>query len=229
MASSDMYPENNSAKVSSQLPVVVTQGEATVIRRPDEAWLTVKIETRDAKAEKARRISAESMTAVQAAIRASGIFADAIKTSEYWLSPDLEWKNGRSTVKGYIVRNQIEIRVDDLDNLSDVIDAANTTQNIMLTISGLRFNLKNRQVAEAEALRLAVQAALSRAQAIAAGAGLNLGRIMRIDEPNLYRVHTPEPHLMRAAMANSDEKVETPITIGDIEIQAKVILTAQLI
>ncbi len=224
-----MYPENSSSKVPSQVPVVVTQGEATVKRRPDQAWLTVKTETRDAKADNVRRISAESMSGVQAVLRATGLPADAIRTSEYWLTPDLEWKNGRSSVKGYIVRNQIEIRVDDLDRLANVIDAVSTAQNTTLAISDLRFTLKNQQAPEAEALRLAVQAALSRAQAIASGAGLSLGKIVRIEEPNINHVHAPEPRLMRASVANADKSVETPITIGDIEVQVKVILTVQLI
>jgi uncharacterized protein YggE len=207
---------------------VVTQGEATVKRAPDQAWLTVATETRDGKADNARRISAESMTAVQAALRATGLSADAIQTTGYSLSPDMEWKNGRSTVKGYIVRNQIEVRVDNLDQLSDVIDAANANRSTTLTISGPRFALKNQQVTETEALRLAAQAALMRAQAIASGAGRMLGRITRIEEETLERVHRPEPYLMRAAMAKSDESVETPITIGDIEVRAKVYLTAEL-
>lgn len=125
------------------------------------------------------------MTAVQAALSATGLSADAIQTTGYSLSPDMEWKNGRSTVKGYIVRNQIEVRVDNLDQLSDVIDAANANRSTTLTISGPRFALKNQQVTETEALRLAAQAALMRAQAIASGAGRMLGRITRIEEENL--------------------------------------------
>lgn len=222
------YAENSAAQTPSQIPVVVTQGEATVKRAPDQAWLTVATETRDGKADNARRISAESMTAVQAALRATGLSADAIQTTGYSLSLDMEWKNGRSTVKGYIVRNQIEVRVDNLDQLSDVIDAANSNRSTTLTISGPRFALKNQQVTETEALRLAVQAALMRAQAIASGAGRMLGRITRIEEENLERVHRPESYLMRAAMAKSDESVETPIAIGDIEVRVKVSLTAEL-
>ena len=228
MKTGEVYPENSLAQTPSQLPVVVTQGEATIKRAPDQAWLSIATETRDGKADKARQISAESMTAVQATLRATGLSADSIQTTGYSLSPDIEWKNGRGTVKGYIVRNHIEVRVDDLNHLGDVIDAANATSNTILTISGPRFTIKNQQVIEMEALRLAVQAALSRAQAIASGAGRMLGRIMRIEEQNLERVHRPEPYLMRAAMAKADESVETPISIGDIEVQVKVNLIAEL-
>jgi hypothetical protein len=229
MKPEETNPDNSLARNPSQLPVVVTQGEATVKRAPDQAWLSIATETRDGKADKARRVSAESMTAVQAELYATGLSTDAIRTTGYSLSPDVEWKNGRSTLKGYIVRNEIEIRVDDLDHLGDVIDAANSSRNTTLTISGPRFALKNQQVIETEALRLALQTALSRAQALASGAGQTLGRIVRIEEQNLERVHRPEPYLMRAAMAKADESVETPITIGDLEVRVRVSLTAELL
>ena len=67
----------------------------------------------------------------------------------------MEWNNGRGTVKGYVVRNEVEVRIDDLSRLGRVIDAANATKNTTLTIVGPRFALKDQQAAEAEALRLA--------------------------------------------------------------------------
>lgn len=207
--------------------VVVTQGEATVKRTPDQAWLSITTETRDSKADDARRKSAETMTVVQAKLLSSGLSSDAIRTTGYHLQPEVEWKNGRGTVKGYLVRNQIEVRVDKLDKLGDVIDAANATRDTALTISGPRFGLKDEQTIETEALQLAVQAALMRAKAIAAGAGKELGRIMRIEEQNLGG-HPREPFLMRTAMAKNSEAVETPIVLGDIEVQAMVSLTAEL-
>jgi hypothetical protein len=228
MKPEETNPDNSLARNPSQSPIVVTHGEATVKRAPDQAWLSIAIETRDGKADKARRVSAESMTALQAELCATGLSTDAIRTTGYSLSPDVEWKNGRSTLKGYIVRNEIEIRVDDLDHLGDVIDAANSSRNTTLTISGPSFALKNQQVIETEALRMAVQVALSRAQALASGAGRTLGRIVRIEEHNFERVHRPEPYLMRAAVAKSNESVETPITIGDLEVRVRIGLTAEL-
>lgn len=228
MKPSSVDTQSKKAQYHSHFPVVVTQGEATVKRMPDQAWLAITTETRDGKAENARQMSAESMTAVQAALRATGLSSDAIKTTGYSLSPDMEWKNGRSIMKGYVVRNQIEVRVENLERLSDVIDAANATRSTSLTVHGPRFGLKNQQTAETEALRLAVQAALTRAQAIASGAGQTIGRILRIEEPGLEPVHRPEPFMMRASMAKADEGSETPIIAGEIEVKTRINLTVEL-
>jgi len=228
MKSNEVCSERDSAQDKLRYPVVITQGEATVKKAPDQAFLSIATETRDAQADYARRRNADDMIAVQATIRAAGLPAETIRTTSYSLTPDVEWKNGRGIVKGYIVHNQIEIRIDNLEHLSDVIDAVNATRNTTLTISGLRFALKNQQAAENEALQLAVNTALVRAQAIVAGAQRSLGDIVRIEEQYLAGMHHQEPFLMRTAMAKANESAETPITIGDIEVQARVILTAEL-
>jgi uncharacterized protein YggE len=143
------FPGRGEAQVAQPAPppVVVTQGEATLKRAADRAWLTVATETRDARPDEARRKGAEAMTAVQRAIRSAGLAADAIRTTGYSLTPEMDWNNGRGTLRGYVVRNQIDVRVDDLDDLPDVIDAANSSRNTALSIFGPRFDLKNAQAA----------------------------------------------------------------------------------
>lgn len=207
-------------------PVVVTQGEATIKQVPDRAWLTIATETRDQRAAEARRLSAEGMTALQAALKNTGLAADAIRTTGYSLVPEMEWKNGRGTVHGYLVRNQIEVRVDDIDRLSDVIDAANTSRSTSLSINGPRFDLKDSASVEAEALRQAVASAMERARAMAAGANRTLGAITRIEEHNLGgRPSPPQPMMMRMAAA---EAAPTPIEPGEVEVRALVTLTVEL-
>ncbi len=228
MKPNDSSSDSRPTQTNPHPRVVITQGEATVKKTPNKAWLSISTQTRNAKAEDARKESAKDMVALQADLRATGLSTDAIKTTSYTLTPELEWKDGKGTVKGYIVNNQIEIRIDDLNRLSNVIDTVNATRNTTLTISGLLFALKNQQAAETEAPKLAVHTALTRAQAIAQGAQLSLGEILRIEELNMGDVHRPEPFLMRTAIAKADDNVETPMTIEEIEVQVKVILTAEL-
>ena len=215
------------AQTPAASPVVVTRGVATVKRAPDRAWLTIATETRDVRADDARQKSAQATTEVQTTLKATGLAADAIRTTGYVLTPEMEWNNGRGTVKGYVVRNEVEVRVDDLSRLGRVIDAANATKNTTLTIVGPRFALKDQQAAEAEALRLAVEAAVVRAQAMASGAKRALGAVVRIDDQGPPNTNQPQP-MARLAMARSAEAVETPITPGDIEIRAEVSVTFEL-
>lgn len=211
---------------SSSGPVVVTQGEAVIKRAPDRAWLTVASESRDARADRARTLSAEGMTALQAALKSAGLTEDAIRTTGYSLVPEMDWKSGRGVVRGYVVRNQIEVRIDDLDRLSAVIDAATTSRGTSLSITGPRFSLKDEASAQAEALREAVTSAMARARAMAMGAGRTLGAITRIEDHKVSGMPPPQPMMRMAAAA--DASTPTPITPGELEIRAAITLTVEL-
>src|SRR5207344_2616783 len=68
-------------------PVIVTHGEATIKRAPDQAWVAIAAETRATGAAEAQRTAAEAMKAVQAALAKTGLPADAIRTTGYSLQP----------------------------------------------------------------------------------------------------------------------------------------------
>jgi len=208
------------ATPDTKQPVIVTRGQANVKRAPDQAWVMIAAEARAANSADAQRGAADAMTAVNAALSRAGLPGDAIRTTGYTLQPDMEYVNGRGRVKGYIARNQVEVRVDDLKKLGGVIDAVGASG--ATSMSGLRFDIKDRATVERDALRLAVQDAMARARAIATGAGATLGAIVRIDEqgesapPGIYAMR------MTASAAGAPE---TPINPGELEIRASVTLT----
>lgn len=203
-------------------PAIVTQGEASVKRAPDQAVVLISAEARAPRSAEAQRKAADAMTALQAALKNIGLPADAIKTTNFSLTPDMEYAGGSARVKGYIVSNQIEVRVDAIDKISDVLDAAGSSG--ATTISGLRFDIKDRSGVEREALRLAVQDAMQRAQAMATGAGRTLGPILRVEE---HRAVTPVPREMMLA-ARAPAAAQTPINPGETEIRAQVVVTVAI-
>jgi uncharacterized protein YggE len=214
-----------------EMPGIVTQGEATLKRPPDRAWVSVTVESRQARAADARREAATQMTTVQTAIRAAGIPADAIKTTNYSLQPQMEWDGGRSRINGYVVHNQIEVRVDNIDQVSEVIDAAASVKtSLVLTvgISSVRFDLKNPEKFEQEALTLAVKDAMARAQAIAAGLSRTLGPVIRVEDQRVAEQPRPMPFMGARAVASAAQAPSTPIEPNEIEVRASVSLTVRI-
>ncbi|HYN10142.1 MAG TPA: SIMPL domain-containing protein [Vicinamibacterales bacterium] len=206
-------------------PVIVAQGEAIVRQAPDVAWVQIAVEARGAKPEDARQKAAEAMTAVLAALKPV-VPAPNLRTSGLAVTPEIDYTTGGSRLKGYLARNQVEARVDNLELLSKVMDASIASG--ATTISGLRFDVKARAQHEREALRNAVQDATERAQAIAAGAGRTLGPIVRIQEQRMST--TPYRVTMGGAGGGRGGQLgeATPITPGEIEIRAIVVLTAAI-
>ncbi len=217
-------------------PAVVAQAEATLRKAPDLARLSIATEARENKAADARRKGAEAMTAVQTAIKAVGIPADAIQTSGFSLVPEMDYSGGKPSVRGYVVRNQIDVCVDDLDKLADVIDAANSPKNVSITVANPRFELKSRDAGELEAVTAAVKTAMARAQALAVGTGHTLGPVLRIQQGQIYTT-SPSTPTFRAAVGGRGGGAgdampiaapETPITPGELEIHAQVTITVAI-
>jgi uncharacterized protein len=203
--------------------VVVTVGHATIERAPDRAFVTFATETRGPKPADAQKRNAEAMTQVQDAVKRARISGDAVRTLGFNLREDFDFVNGKRVSRGYAVSNSVEVRVDDLEALGGLMDAA--VQAGATGVSGIRFDLKDRTGVEREALRLAVADARARADAAAAGGGARVVSVVRIEEQGVAMPPQPMPMMRMAATAASDE---TPVSPGQIQIQASVTLTAAL-
>jgi uncharacterized protein YggE len=205
-------------------PTITTTGEATVKRAPDRAFVSFASETRAPKPDEAQKLNAEAMTRIQQALRKAKIPADAIRTTAFDLREYVDWVNGKRVSRGYAVSNMIEARIDDVDSMGSVLDEA--AQAGATTIANIRFDLKDRDSAEREALRLAVADARARAEAAASGANVRIAQIQSIEEQGGGRTPPPMPMMMRAEMAAKD--TSTPIVSGELEIHAAVRLTATI-
>ena len=153
-------PGLGNAAVSAQdvpapvTPSIVTTGEAVVRRAPDQAFVTVSVESRARNPRDAQRLNAETMTAVQQRIAAAGVPKDAVRTLGYNIQQEFDYVENRRVARGYLARNAVEVRVDAIDRTGEVLDAA--VQAGATSVASVRFDLKDRAAAEREALRLAV-------------------------------------------------------------------------
>jgi uncharacterized protein YggE len=208
--------------VSPLQPTIVTRGQATVTARPDRAFVTIAAESRSRNSADAQKQNAAAMTAVLQRIEQAGVPKDAIRTVGYELRPEFDYANGRQTFRDYLARNTVEVRLDDIDRVGVVIDAA--AAGGATTITGIRFDVRNRAALERDALRQAVADARARADAAAAGAGVTIDRVVRIDEEPHYE--PPRPMMRMAAQAAGD--VATPVEPSTIEVESRVVLTVSI-
>lgn len=205
-------------------PLVATQGEGMVMAAPDRGFVVIGAESRAPSPRDAQRRNADLMKPVHDKLKALGITGQAIRTVSIDLRPEFDFVNGKRVSRGYVAVNTIEVRIDAIDKLGEVLDAAVTAG--ATSISEVRFDVKDRAALEREALRLAVQDARARADAAAAGAGRTIDRVMRIDELGGL-VQPPMP--VRAMMMKDAAQMEaTPVAPGQLEFRARVSLSATL-
>jgi uncharacterized protein YggE len=211
--------------VAKSDPFLTTVGRATVKVAPDRAFVTVATEALAASPGAAQQQIARSMTAVRAAVKAAGIPDEAVKTLAYGLQEEADYQNGKRVPRGYRARNTIEVRLDDIARVGDVIDAS--VKAGANAVTDIRFDVKDRAAVERDALKRAVADAKARADAMAAGAGVTLGAIIRIDETG-QAVPLPRPIETVRVRAMAADVAETPVSAGEIEVEATVNLTVAI-
>ena len=205
--------------------VIVSTGDATVRVTPDRAFITLATDVLAPTPSEAQQKNAAAATAVRERLKAVRLPDDSVKTVSYSLSEEYEFTSNKRVSRGFRAVNQIEIRVDDIAKVGEVVDAA--VQAGAATVSNIRFDVKERAAAERQALKEAVADARARAEAMAAGAGVTLGPIVRIDEGSGGGYPVPRPQPMASARMMAAQ-ADTPVSAGDIEIQAHVVLTAAI-
>ena len=210
---------------ASEGPVILTTGEGVVKLAPDRVWVSVAAESRARGPKEAQRATADAMKAVLDKLKALGLPADAIRTSGYDLQPEFDYANGRQTLRDYVARNAVEVRLDEIARAGEVLDAA--VGSGATSVSGVRFDLKDRAAAEREALRKAVADAHGRAEAAASGAGLRVDRVLRIEEQRTPSIE-PRPVMMMRQSAAMQADTAPAIVPGELEVRATVTMTSGL-
>jgi uncharacterized protein len=209
---------------SNDTPVVVSVGEGVVKRAPDRAWVTITAESRAKTPGEVQKLNADAMSAVMQKLKGVGLAAEAIRTAAYELRPEFDYANNRQTLRGYLARNAVEVRVDDLPKLGEVLDVAVGAG--ATSVSGIRFDLKDRSSAEQTALQRAVADARGQADTAAQAAGMKVERVVRIEVQR--DSSTPPPRPMMAMRAEAAMNAEPPMAPGELEIKATVTMTAAI-
>ena len=202
----------------------MTTGEGLVNAVPDRAWITITAESRASTAREAQRRNTEAMTPVLSKLKSAGVPADAIRTVSYDVQYEWDFVNGKRVGRGYVARNSVEVRVDNVERVGEYLEIA--VASGATSLGGVRFDLKERAKLEREALRLAVADARAKADAAASGAGRAIDRIIRIEEGPLDSGPIPMPRVMRQELQVGVAAAAPPIETGQTEIRARVTLTA---
>lgn len=206
------------------LRTIDVTGTATVMRAPDRAAVHLAVETVAETARAARRGNAEAMTAVIDALEGLGLEPAAIRTVSVSLNP--QYQRGRDvdspTIVAYQAANRVRVRVDEIDRVGRVVDAAVASGANRVT--GIQFELSDPEAAYHEALERAVAEARREAETLARALGETLGPVIRVSTGG-FRGPIPQG---RGRTSVQMEAVSTPIEPGELEVRATAHITYRL-
>lgn len=214
-ATPTLYSEEDSLKTISLTGAGVASATA------DQATLNLGVEVTMETAGAAITENAELMAAVIEALRFQGISDEDIKTTNYNVYAQYDWKEDGRELVGYTVSNMVQVTVKNLDNIGNVIDVAGEAG--ANSINGISFGLSEEKTAELKstALVLAMGDAQDKAELIAETLELTISGVQSVTESSYTPVRTYVDYAGVEDMALSS-KAPTPIVSGDLSVSVSI-------
>lgn len=196
-------------------------GQGIVLVQPDVARITIGAEVTDTSLANAQAEAARRMDAVVAKLKADGIAENDIRTVSYNVTPQYDQpgpNGGQPTLRGYLVQNLAEVRTTNVGGLGALLDDA--VGSGATRVYGINFEASNMEAIKAQARDQAMSNAHDKADQLAKGGGVSLGRPVSIEESDTGGV-TPQP-VQRAVPAAAAAAPTTPIQPGQMQVSTTV-------
>lgn len=216
------------AKKPARVTKVTVVGAAIAKVEPDVAELILSVVTQSGQAITAQQENARKSDAVAKAIQATAGNNAEIKTSDYSLQPQYDYRDNRlPKIIGYNARNTVIVTMPDLKNVGAVIDAASGAG--ANSVDRVSFILRQTSPARGQALAEATQQAMNKAQSIAQALGGRVLRVVEEHEESAASIGSGPSFDANQMMRGARTKLETtPIEPGQLSINSNVQLIVEV-
>jgi len=198
---------------------ITVYGEGEIIGVPDIAKVQLGYSAEKKTVAAAQADNTEKMNAVIKKLKDDfKVDEKDIKTVNYSIYPQYDWSKGKQTFRGYEVSQSLEVKVREMEKVSQILDTAGGLG--LNQIDSLTFEVDDEETLKQEAGIKAIEAAKTKAEALAKVAGVKLGRIISFSESGSGTI----PAAYRTSYKTADEALgmggATPeIEAGSSEIK----------
>ncbi len=153
-------------------------GKVTAL--PDIASVSIGVKTEKKSIADAQKENSLKMNAIIEKLQQLGVAKEDIQTSQYSIDPAYDYPDGKEILRGYEVRQDVDVKVRKLDSISDILaSAASLGAN---QIGGIGFTIDDPETLRQQARLKGIEAAKKKAQDLAAAAGVKLGKVVGFSE-----------------------------------------------
>lgn len=215
------------SKKPNRTTKVTVAGEALTKVEPDAAVVVLSVVTQNTQAITAQQENARKSEAVANAIKNSAGTNTEIKTSDYSLQPQYDYRdNSLPKIIGYDARNTVIVTMSELKNVGAVIDAASKAG--ANSIDNVSFILRQTSPARGQALADATHQAMNKAQSIAQALGGRVARVVEESESATVAGERMMEYQADTRYAGLAKQAVTPITSGQLSIKSNVQLIVEI-
>ncbi len=161
---------------------ISVEGIGRVTGTPDIATVTLGVDTEGADVATAQAANGTTVNVLIATVEALGVSEDDIQTANYSVYENTVWDPDTETYEsdGWIVSQQVTVKVRDTSKISSVLDAAG--KNGATSISGPNFTIDDTSSLKDQARMEAVADAREKADTLAKALGVRLERVVGYSE-----------------------------------------------
>jgi uncharacterized protein len=204
---------------------VTVQGDGSAEGPPDQAVISLAVQTQAPSAAAAMASNATKATALVAALVADGIAKAQIQTSGLSVQPN--YNSNGTVITSYQVTNSVTVTVNDVARSGTVIDDAASVAGNAVRVNGISFDVQNETPLVSQARAAAVEQASGQARVLATAAGMSLGTLCSLQDNTSLSVPPPIYGPVSApAMAKA---ASTPIEAGSEQVTANVTVVYELL
>lgn len=214
-ASASLMPGSAYAAEQVETPRISVSASAVIEVAPDTATISFDVNGKGQNTGAAATSAAAKMENVRRALLGFGLTSSDITTSSYTLYPDTD---NKGKIIGYTARNNVKIKLTQLDKLGGVIDKLSGAG--VDSINNVSFSVSNKALYRNKLLAQAVENARQQAAVVANAGGRTLGKLLSANIASYNNFERSYGNVMLKAAA--DSAPSTNITAEDITIKASV-------
>lgn len=221
-----MYAEESQKPERRTLAVT---GTADITVSPDICYISFAVETNNRKAGDAYRENVELMNRINAAIKAQGVEAKDMQTTNFSISPQYQYTEKRRIFQGYRVYNTLFIAVRNLSKVPDVLDAA--IEAGALDVGGITFTVEDSKRYTEDVRKQALRDARKKADESAQILGFKLGIPITVSEsePYGYDQYYNKSLSGMVARGEADMAPAPSIEAGQLKLSRTVYVTYEIL
>src|SRR3989344_5190903 len=157
-------------------------GEGKVVAKPDIAKVSLSIVTDALTSKAAQDENSKKSKTVTDYLKKQNINDKDIKTTGYNIYPQYKYPQygGQPTITGYQVNQSMEVKIRDLDKVSDILDGVVSAGANQVNQFG--FEIDDPEELQAEARKKAIDDAKKKADELEDQLGIDLGKIVNFSE-----------------------------------------------
>jgi len=200
-----------------QIPSINVSGEGKVKVAPDQASISISIETKGSKANDVKQQNDKKMDAILKFIKNSNIAKEDYQTQRVSLNPNYDYEKKKYS---YIAIQTLQILLKDLSKY-DVLMEGLVDQGIN-RIDNVEFKSSKMKELQSDARKLAVKDAKAKAEDFVSVLGQKVGKALLISDNSQSYVSQPRMYAMKSSMVMDESIPKETLAIGEIEIMANV-------